>query len=354
LQSIIENELLQKGLFSKFVPLVKVIIHQILDKSKSDSNKSSTSLEKIAILTFCKFMCISKSFCEENLDDLFKLLHSPVDEVNKGNMIICIGDLFNRFPNLMTTKTAEVFALLRDGHAHVRKNSLMVISHLILNDMLRCSGEIVDVVMLLDDPSPQVRDLVRLFLQEYNSKGQQNIYNKVTVAITRLSTEFASLARPRFENIARSLLQHIDREKQTDNLVEQLAKKVRDSHEEVELRNTAYCLSQLKYSERSFLRLMQLSDCFRLKLKFPFVRLPLQALALAFKTNNKPRFKGDFKDKFEEFDRLLAQDENQLKKNPDIQQDKQENNQPNKQEPRKNTNGKKRNRRQMEDDDDDY
>lgn len=88
----------------------------------------------------------------------------------------------------------------------------MVITHLILNGMLRCTGEIVDIVMLLDDSEAKIRDLVKLFLQEYNSKGQQNIYNNISVAVSRLSTEFGETEKERIENILKNLLTYIDKE----------------------------------------------------------------------------------------------------------------------------------------------
>lgn len=92
------------------------------------------------------------------------MLNSKTDKVNKGNLIICVGDLFNRFPNVMQENKVEVFKLLHDTSSHVRKNALMVISHLILNDMLKVGDKIVDVVMLLDDQEVKIRDLVQLFL----------------------------------------------------------------------------------------------------------------------------------------------------------------------------------------------
>jgi len=66
----------------------------------------------------------------------------------------------------------------------------MVITHLILNDMLKLKGEIVDICMLLEDKDPNIRDQVKLFLHELHTKGQNNIYNLFPKAISRLSKEF--------------------------------------------------------------------------------------------------------------------------------------------------------------------
>jgi hypothetical protein len=44
-----------------------------------------------------------------------------------------------------------MFDLLHDKDINVRQQGLMVITHLILNDMLKLRGEIVDICMLLED-----------------------------------------------------------------------------------------------------------------------------------------------------------------------------------------------------------
>ena len=63
----------------------------------------------------------------------------------------------------------------------------MVITHLVLNDMLKLKGQIVDIVMLLHDPDEKIKDQVKLFLHELHSKGQHIIYNLFPNAISRLS-----------------------------------------------------------------------------------------------------------------------------------------------------------------------
>lgn len=89
----------------------------------------------------------------------------------------------------------------------------MVITHLILNDMLKLRGEIVDICMLLEDEDDRIRDQVKLFLYELHSKGGHIIYNLFPKAISRLSKEFDQLSKVEFENIARNLLAYIKQDK---------------------------------------------------------------------------------------------------------------------------------------------
>ncbi len=59
-------------------------------------------------------MCVSSQICVANIDLLFQLLGSKIDFGVKANIIITIGDLFNRFPNIMNEKTKDIFMLLHD------------------------------------------------------------------------------------------------------------------------------------------------------------------------------------------------------------------------------------------------
>lgn len=47
-------------------------------------------------------MCISSTYCEQQFPNLLKLLNKPkIDPVIKNNIIIAIGDLLHRFPNIV-------------------------------------------------------------------------------------------------------------------------------------------------------------------------------------------------------------------------------------------------------------
>ena len=136
----------------------------------------------------------------------------------------------------------------------------MVITHLILNDMLKLKGEIVDICMLLEDNDERIRDQAKIFLHEVNSKGNHIIYNKFPKAIGRLSKEFSDLKVEEFEHIARNLLQYIQKDKQTGTLLVQMCSKLKHSPLEIEWRNTAYCMSQLKYTDKIFMKLLEHYD----------------------------------------------------------------------------------------------
>ena len=122
--------------------------------------------------------------------------------------------------------------------------------------MLKLKGEIVDICMMLEDEDDRIKDQVKVFLHELHTKGTHVIYNLFPKAISRLSSEFSDLEKEQFENIAKNLVQYIKADKQIETLMEKLCQKIKNSQSEIEWRNTAYSISQLKLTEKNFLKLL--------------------------------------------------------------------------------------------------
>jgi len=55
----------------------------------------STYLERVCVLSLCKFLLVSEKFCKENIRLIFDLLQiKHFDSTVKGNILIAIGDLY--------------------------------------------------------------------------------------------------------------------------------------------------------------------------------------------------------------------------------------------------------------------
>ena len=78
-------------------------------------------LDRSAIMALCKIMSVSSELCAQNLQTIFELLQSQIDFGAKSNIIISLGDLFNRFPNLLNEHSRNLFNLLHDEDNHVRR-----------------------------------------------------------------------------------------------------------------------------------------------------------------------------------------------------------------------------------------
>lgn len=108
-------------------------------------------LDRVAMLCLIKFMCVSSQVCKKNLDLIFNMLDSNADAIVKTNILIGIGDLYHRYPNILERYLHLVYKSLSDTDTRVRKTCLMVITHLVLNDMLKVKAEISSIAILIDD-----------------------------------------------------------------------------------------------------------------------------------------------------------------------------------------------------------
>ena len=82
-------------------------------------------------------------YSESNLKLLFTVVENAPSESVRSNCTIALGDLAVRFPNLLEPWTEHMYARLRDPSVSVRKNAVLVLSHLILNDMMKVKGQLL-------------------------------------------------------------------------------------------------------------------------------------------------------------------------------------------------------------------
>ena len=59
---------------------------------------------------------------------------------------------------------------LRDPSRQVRKNTLQVLTHLILNDMVKVKGQISEMAICIMDDDERIAALAKLFFHELSRK----------------------------------------------------------------------------------------------------------------------------------------------------------------------------------------
>ena len=89
----------------------------------------------------------------------------------RSDIVIALGDLVSRFPNQIDVWIPKIFSTLRDKEPSVRKNALMVLSHSILNEMVKVKGYISEIALCIEDTDERISDLAKLFFNEFNNKG---------------------------------------------------------------------------------------------------------------------------------------------------------------------------------------
>eukprot|EP01133_Synstelium_polycarpum_P014873 gene14873-17588_t len=186
------------------------------------------SLQSCAVLALCKFMCVHSTFCEKNLQLLFTILESSTSEQIRSNIVICLGDLAVRFPNLIEPWTSKIYGRLKDEDVKARNNTLMVLTHLILNDMIKVKGQIADMTICLEDSDPRIVYNAKLFFNTLSGKGN-TLYNILPEIISRLTSDNINVKNDSIRNILKYLFGFISKAVQIENLVEKLCTRFKDT-----------------------------------------------------------------------------------------------------------------------------
>lgn len=222
-------------------------------------NAAPSELQASAVLCLSKLMCVQGEFCNNNLRLLFSILNSAEDALVRGNAVTALGDLAFRFPNIVEPWSSHIYSALQDKDDMVRKNTLMALTHLILNDMIKVKGQIVGLAVCILDENTRIADLARLFFHELARKSTNAVYNILPDTISCMS-KMEELKSEDFKTVVAFLVSLMDKEKHADGMVDKLCHRFRTSESDRENQDLAYCISQLNISERG---LKKLNDNFK-------------------------------------------------------------------------------------------
>merc|ERR1711997_1137564 len=248
IKNICEKELLSgDSLLGLFAPL-------LIDICSSPIKYPESKLRAAATLSLAKFMLISEKFCENNLQLLFTLLERSPEAIIRANGIIAAGDLSFRFPNTVEPWTPRMYACLRDESSFVRSNTLTVLTHLILNDMIKVKGQISDMALLIVDDVEKISNMAKLFFTELARKGNA-LYNVMPDIISGLSNPEAGIEEDNFREVMKYIIALIEKDKHLESLVEKLCLRFRVTKTERQWRDLAFCLSMFNYNDKAIKKL---------------------------------------------------------------------------------------------------
>ena len=252
---ISESEIVGRGMISLFTPMLLRVV------ANEEGTYSSLVLMQSATLALCKCMCISKSFCEKHLPLLFSVLaKAPNDDQDlRANIVIALGDLAFRFPNEVEPYTPKIYACLRDKSKRVRTHTMMVLTHLILNDMVKVKGNVCEIALCLQDQEPRIRDIARLLFHELSKRTNSPIYNLLPDIVSQLSQ--INLRQESFREIMLFLLSFITKDRQNEMLMEKLIQRFPKCTSINQKADLAYCIAQLKVNDKC---IKCLNDTFKL------------------------------------------------------------------------------------------
>ncbi|KAJ8481937.1 hypothetical protein ONZ45_g15130 [Pleurotus djamor] len=224
------------------------------------------TLRAAATLSLSKFLCVSSQFCDNHHHLLFKILEVSKDPDLRSNLVIALGDVAVSFSNIIDENSNELYKGLSDENIAVKKNTLMVLTHLILNGMIKVKGQLGEMAKCLEDKDTRIADLAKLFFTELATKDNA-IYNNLPDVISHLSSGEHAVDEETFQSTLRYIFTFIEKEKQAENIVEKLCQRFRLTDDARQWRDIAFCLSLLPFkSERSVKKLIEGFPLYRDKL----------------------------------------------------------------------------------------
>ncbi|XP_023212106.1 condensin complex subunit 1-like isoform X2 [Centruroides sculpturatus] len=183
----------EENLFGIIYPLV-------IEICKTPNKYLDNHLQATCAITLGKFMMISPSFCDSNLQLLVTLMEKSTNPVVRGNTVIAFGDLAVRFPNIIEPWTTHIYNRLHDSSTDVKKKALIILSHLILHDIIKVKQQISDVALCLVDKEDCIVQLTKVFFQELSKKGNA-IYNILSDIISHLSDPEVGTTQEFFQEV---------------------------------------------------------------------------------------------------------------------------------------------------------
>ncbi|CAG9535249.1 unnamed protein product [Cercopithifilaria johnstoni] len=280
-QRICENAVSRKG--SLLHRLSKFLVAVV----KSKKNTCSEKLRSTAILAISKFMLLSMKTCMRFMPLFLEYFKNSPSSECRSNLMIAIGDLCFRFPNVIEKYSEHLYHGINDKDDYVRQTSIIVLSHLMLNDMVKVRGTVADLAQCVNDENVNVGQLAKFFFSELAKKGNI-LYNLMPDMISRLSSS-KSITIDDFIKIMKLLLAFIKKDKQADSLLEKLIQRMqgvinKDGLFDVRLAEClSYCISCLPLSEKSFRFMAESLPAYSNLLALECVFTNLQSAVLHFK-----------------------------------------------------------------------
>eukprot|EP00756_Hemistasia_phaeocysticola_P011039 Hpha_TRINITY_DN15078_c7_g2::TRINITY_DN15078_c7_g2_i1::g.123644::m.123644/K06677/YCS4, CNAP1, CAPD2; condensin complex subunit 1 len=203
--------------------------------SRSDHTLHSVpEVRTSGVMALCALMLVNQEVARKHVSWLFLILKSS-DPSTRRNIIVALGDLFWRWPNLLEKKTPAFLSCLRDPDARTRRTGYLIASNLVLGDMIKTRRVLHRMCAGLEDTDAMVRGSARVWLCELHAKDKDRIYQILPDCLSALSSDEVDVSDEAFVRIMQQLLENISREKHLDGLVQRLCAKFANMKDEGDL-----------------------------------------------------------------------------------------------------------------------
>jgi condensin complex subunit 1 len=272
---MIETRLLYnpKSILSRARPL---LLRGLFDPQQ----RSNPVIRRIAAISLCKFMTISKRFCQDHLQLIFSVLFPKgkeqasllaaddadgelvaQDAATQGgggsagelledltlrqSLLVAVGDLLIRHPNVVEPWTNRLYSALGNPTGssaesiakatNLRLTALLVLTHLVLNDMMKPRAVLLGRALWLTAcPHESTARVARILFQELSKRSNNVIYNLLPEVIAGLPAQKEESASPGVagnsaEERVSWVMQFVEKEKHIEGLIEKMSHRLEKS-----------------------------------------------------------------------------------------------------------------------------
>jgi len=233
--------------------------------------RTNPVVRRVAAISLCKYMAVSKRFCQEHLQLLFSVLfpnkktsllagnadeaeNAARDSATQGNgatsalmeditlrqsLLIAVGDLLFRHPNVVEPWMDRLYNALGAPPTNVSEDekakaidlrliAFLVLTHLVLNDMMKPRAVFLTrALWLTASPHEGTARVARILFQELSKRSNAVIYNLMPQIIGELADQKEGSREKESTSSAEDrvswVMQFIEKEKHIEGLIEKLS-----------------------------------------------------------------------------------------------------------------------------------
>ncbi|CAF3554291.1 unnamed protein product [Adineta steineri] len=250
--SHLEQELFQSNsIFYSIDKWMELFIHE--DHSSYDENLVLTS-----ILTCTHMMYVSPNLCSKYVDRIFELCKLCTYSSVRSALIVSLGDLLLRHPNIIEPYTPQFYAQIHDKDLNVGETALCTIAILILREMIKVRGYISEIALCLFHSHTPISSIAQHFFDELSLRQRGlALFNVLPDIISRLSMN-SICSRDLFQQIISHLFSFIKNDRHCEILVKRLCRQFKQACGDDRKRaNVAFCLSKLNIKTLASYRILK-------------------------------------------------------------------------------------------------
>ncbi|KGG53225.1 condensin complex subunit 1 [Mitosporidium daphniae] len=293
----------KSSLLSHFIPMIAELCTSAL---QNGGNATSSHRELFLSGMFClsSMMLSSSKFCQSYLKIFVQLLLSPgIDAIVRANLVVVFGDLILIHGAHLDHSLKYLFETLSDSSCVVRTNAIIVISHLIINGIIKGKGSLADLCLCLVDDNSSIVNFAKMFFSEFSAKDH-SLFNALPDMISCLSSD-ERIDSIKFKAIMHFLLNFIDKDKHIESVIEKVCSRFQLARTPAQWSNLSFCLSQININtEKSAKKIIQALPYYYDKLPDGNVFGNFKELLAKMKKVQKPS--EEFRTSLEEYEKSLV------------------------------------------------